>query len=181
MSIIVKDLDNLIIDLCDLESDFFNIMCINKIFFELISDNKLFKQYKQCRLSVKNRYFVNWNKCSITFENLLFYESCNLGLLLFSKYLVSKYIIDIRAWNDYTFIWICFNGHLDTAKWLIELSKGKKIRNKLIDIHAHIDGAFVRSCENGHFDVAKWLIELGKQPGYTPFSDEIILKYYHPK
>ena len=169
MSIIINDLDKLLIGFCDLELDFFNLMCINKHYYGLIANNELFMQWNKCHLCV---FDIN-NSIS------LFVVSCRLGLLLLSKYLVSKYTIDIHYNGDYVFQICCFNGHLDVAKWLVELTLRSEF--KIINIHTSYDYAFRWSCCNGHYNIAKWLIELSKQPGFTPFSDNLITQYYNPQ
>jgi len=55
---------------------------------------------------------------------------------------------------DVVFRYICTNGHLEFAKWLMSTYKN-------IDIHADYEYAFRRSCENGHLKVAKWVYNLG--------------------
>ena len=176
MSIIINDLDKLLIDFCDLESDFFSFMCINKHYYKLISNNELFMQWKKCYSKViTTKYLVVLDSS----KNALFIKSCKHGLLLFSKYLVSKYAIDIHYNSEYPLQYSCKKGHINVAKWLIELCS--KPGSTLIDIHADADLAFEWSRIGGHLDVAKWLIDLSKTPGYTPFSDDLIAKYYHPK
>ena len=170
MSIIMRDLDKLLIDFCDLESDYFNLMCINKNYYDLIINNELFKQWKKCP-SIQNK-------------NVLFGKSCELGLLLFSKYLVAKYDVNINihdravysgmcGWYRYTNLFevSCIDAHLDVAKWLFEMSREKDLSQKLdcasIDIHAGNEYLFRHCCMNGDIDVAKWLIDLSRQPNCT--------------
>ena len=195
MSIILADLDDLIINFCDLETDFFNIMRTNKYYYNLIINNELFKQWKSvCFFVEAEDKFIN---------------SCAFNLLPLSKYLVSKYnidihankeealrsscaggyidvakwlinlsmqpgftLIDIHANREEAFRWSCVNNHLDMAKWLIELSSGPNF--KLIDIHARSDYAFDHCYMLQQYDVVKWLIELSNKPGFSPFSYKII-------
>ena len=51
----------------------------------------------------------------------------------------------------------CANGHIDVAKWLIQLSKYSGYDE--IDIHEHNDCPLLESCRNGHIDIAKWLVQ----------------------
>lgn len=144
MSIIINDLDKLLIELCDLESDYFNLMCVNKHYCKLITENILFMQWSVFTQS--NKYnFLAWFPLSYLCDRgskaKTFVDSCRLGLLFFSKYLVFKYNIDI---------------------------------------HTDDEAAFKSSCHGGHIDVVMWLIELSKEPGFTPYSDEMIAKYYRP-
>ena len=165
MSIIINDLDNSLIDFCDLELDYCNLMCINKHYNNLISNNQLFNQWKVIG-NTRNR-------------NKLFIKCCKNGFLSFAKYLVFKHTINIHAYREAAFRYSCENGNLDVAKWLIELSRQPNY--KLIDIHINNDSVFFWTCVEDHFDVATWLIELSNQPNFTPINDEIIAKHYHPK
>ena len=61
--------------------------------------------------------------------------------------------------DEYAFLWSCENGHLEVAKWLVDLGMQKNFTP--IDIHADDECAFRYSCKNGHLEVAKWLVDLG--------------------
>ena len=100
MSIIINDLDNLLVDLCDLESDYFNLMCTNKHYYRLISNNQLFSQWKVIKKNMNTKYKTD-----------LFIESCRRGFLLFSKYLVIKHNIDIHEKDEYAFQLSCKYGY----------------------------------------------------------------------
>ena len=56
----------------------------------------------------------------------------------------------------------CTNGHLEVAKWLIEISQNKNLKLGLINIHSNNEFAFIGSCMNGHLEVAQWLIEISQ-------------------
>ena len=74
------------------------------------------------------------------------------------KYYSTHQDINIHAIDEYAFRLSCENGHIEVAKWLIELSQYKNFG--LINIHANNEYAFRYSCANGQLEVAKWLIEL---------------------
>ena len=133
MSIIINDLDNLLIDFCDLESDFFNLMRVNKHYYKLIKNNELFMEWNKCYTASPMSYIRN-NK------DKLFLKSCDIGLLLFSKYLVSKHNINIHYNREHPFQLSCRSGYLDIAKWLIDLSS--KPGSTLINIHTDDEYAF---------------------------------------
>lgn len=71
--------------------------------------------------------------------------------------------IDIHANNEAAFTFACQNGHLEVAKWLVDLSIKYK---SLINIHIENEDAFITACENRRLDIIKWLIELGRKEDF---------------
>lgn len=68
--------------------------------------------------------------------------------------------IDIHAYSEYAFQLSCGEGHLEIAKWLIDVvDKGIQKNFMPINIHADDEYAFRVSCGNGHLEIAKWLDE----------------------
>ena len=55
--------------------------------------------------------------------------------------------------NEEGFKWVCENGYLEIAKWLLTIKPD-------IDISADNKYAFTSVCENGHLEVAKWLLSI---------------------
>lgn len=66
----------------------------------------------------------------------------------------------IHEYSDSLFHDVCSNGHIDIAKWLVELCEKYQDR---INIHAENEQPFRSVCEYGHLDIAKWLIKIGEE------------------
>ena len=80
-----------------------------------------------------------------------FIHLCRLGNLEEAKQLlIENSDIDISARNDEAFCWACYNGHLEVAKWLLEVKPDINISNEC---------TFRTACSKGHLEVAKWLLE----------------------
>ena len=143
MSIILKDLDTTIINYCDVESDYKNILLINKYYNNIIMNDNLFLDLKriiEMKIKTKNK-------------TKLFIETCRMGLKFFAKYLLLKHKINIHMDNEHAFRLSCANGHIETVKYLIEL--GNQANYKQINIHADDEFAFRWSCGNGYIEMVK--------------------------
>ena len=81
--------------------------------------------------------------------------------------------IDIHANNEEAFRLSCKYGHLEIAKWLINLSIKEE---EPINIHIDNEWAFRKSCEQGHLNVVKWLYRVSKQQK-TPIDLTIFDSY----
>ena len=169
MSIILKDLDTIIINYCNVETDYKNIILINKYYNNIIMNDDLFLDLKRImEMKIKMKDKTN-----------LFIETCRMGFKFFAKYLVLKHKINIHADDEGAFRWSCENGHTETVKYLIEL--GNQPNNQQINIHANNEYAFRYSCQNGHIETVKYLIELGNQPNHQQINiharDEYAFKW----
>jgi len=71
-------------------------------------------------------------------------------------------IINIHINNEEAFRLSCYHGHLEVAKWLMEISKEN---GETINIHIKNEEAFRLSCSYGHLEVVKWLMEISKENG----------------
>jgi hypothetical protein len=70
--------------------------------------------------------------------------------------------INISANDEDPFRHACEKGHLELAKWLLQISKE---REKDIDISIHNELNFHQACNNGHLEVAQWLFQVSKERG----------------
>ena len=106
MSIIIQDIDSIIIDKCDSINDFLSIRCVNHNLYKLVINNLL---------------FIEWQQFNSIHENINFLDACRFGYFIICKYLLRTKIINIHANDEYAFKWSCFNNHHNIAKWLIKL------------------------------------------------------------
>ena len=157
MSIILRDLDESIIQYCDLEMDFVNISCINKYYRDIIINNSLFNEWE------KIKKFTKGKKKYSSLKNL-FDRSCHFNCLLYAKYLVQKETIDIHADKEQVFRSICKKGNIEVVKYLIEL--GENPKHGQINIHIQNEHIFILCCQRGHIDLIKFLIKLSNQSNY---------------
>ena len=53
--------------------------------------------------------------------------------------------------NEDGFNWVCENGYLEVAKWLLSCKP---------NIYNSVDNIFILVCANGHLEVMQWLISV---------------------
>ena len=73
---------------------------------------------------------------------------------------------------SFEFMTVCRNGHLEVAKWLLEVKPD-------INISAYNDYAFRCACEYGHLELAQWLADEVKPERYeiTEVTTDVTGKY----
>jgi RNAse (barnase) inhibitor barstar len=76
--------------------------------------------------------------------------------------------INLHINDEFAFRQSCYNGHIEVAKWLWDISS-KEI-NSPINIHAKNEDAFLRSCYNGHIELAKWLWDISSKEINSPIN-----------
>lgn len=200
MSIIIADLDSLIISFLELP-EYVALMNLNHHYYYKIKCMPL---------------IMEWNKCKhLTIDSLitLFGEVCNKGFLNYAKSLICRYeVIKLYQWQisitffssccrdnvemtmwlfneidksknsfDYNqaFIASCANGQIETAKWLISITS-----NKDLNIHSCNEAAFRWSFYNCQPTICKWLIDLGENYGYGKINIHSLNDYicnFHKK
>ena len=76
-------------------------------------------------------------------------DNLDTKLFKYHKLLYSNNLED----NEKVFLYACFNGNLNLAKWLLEIKP-------TINISAYDEFAFHYACNNGYLNVAKWLLKI---------------------
>ena len=188
MSIILEDLDQVIISFLDLY-EYVGLMQTNNYYYQKIKSTKLITEWNT--IKQKNKSL-----------NGIFKSACKKGFITYAKSLVNRYDKKINSDFDKILSVVCKNSHFEIAKWLINLNESCgypkiniqigffvfrtqyclsnnyfKIAKWLIDlgenngyerinIHEHNDYAFRLCCYNGNIEIAKWLINLGENHGY---------------
>ena len=164
------DIFNYVMHFVNVIIDANSMILVNRNLYKLIVNHELFQSYIKLIMSPKLDIF----KISNGTPQYYFMKSCYYGNTI-CKNIIAANKINIHADGEYAFRCSCQNGHVELAKWLINLSRSDGFT--LIDIHADVEYAFRWSCENGHLEVAKWLIELSQSDGFTPIPIEIIGAY----
>ena len=152
MSIIIPDLDEHILSFMDLPETV-NLMRINNYYYGKIKNKTLIKEWNHC----KNQY-------SSLCVNDIFLETCENGYISYARSLLKRHEIYIHDHGEAAFRYACDKGHIEIAKWLIDL--GENHGYGRINIHDRNEITFELACVYGHMKLAEWLIDLGENHGY---------------
>lgn len=168
----------------ELESllDLKNLLLINKHYFELISNDVRYKDFRSFfmdagaghdyQLIKEDTWFkkktsrvhygyrkmstkqTNSNKISIT---LSFYLACEKNHLHMTKYLMKKYPNELVWKKIENGFWdACVNGYLDICQFMYQSKFHTNFKTK------NFDGEMISSCSNGCLDSAKWILSVTK-------------------
>ena len=120
--------------------------------------------YTQRRTMFRTFYKLNIRMKKID-RSIVFREACRDGHIEFAKYIFGRFNSDYYV-QDTRHIWrgiefkvfndVCLLGHIDTAKWLMELS----VAGMIEPIDQDLCYIFYEVCCNGHTDVVDWLWSL---------------------
>jgi hypothetical protein len=83
---------------------------------------------------------------------VLFRNACKKGHILCAKWLYNKYNINIEIDENTSLYFALSNGHLDIAKWIIDIT------HTPLD-HTILNFGFCKACENGHLTTAKYIYD----------------------
>lgn len=196
----IPEIECMIIDNLDFPKDVRILMLVNKYYYELIRQNLLFMEFKRFHTN-KHKYFLrekSYKEKPFDENYHNFYLACKYHYPLIAKYLLRKYLINVRENDDYAFRLSCIGGDLNFVKFLFEFDKNINIHNRnelafrvsckygnleiaqwlyfldnKIDVHTDNEYAFRISCKNGYIDVAKWLYSLDNKINIRMNNDEI--------
>lgn len=169
---ITPDIDTAMIFFVNPFCDFFNLILVNKYYHDFIIHHDLYHKMNELFHDYKK-----YHSCEPYIYNEIFIIACRLNNPL-RFYLIKNYKINIHCYYKEPFQTSCQYGHIDVAKWLIEL--GQLSNFTPIDIHCYDERAFRLSCQYGHLHIAKWLFELSNQSDNTQINfrvdDDYIFK-----
>jgi ankyrin repeat protein len=93
---------------------------------------------------------------------ILLFEYCTQNNIIeFKKLLTSHKNINIHNHNEILFITACKYGHIEIAKYIIEIAE--KYSGKKIDIHINNERALVEACRYNKYDIVKYLMTITKR------------------
>ena len=153
----IKEIAELILNKCDVESDYKNILFVNKYFYNCIYGNSLLSEWLQL----------------VEFKNeLKFIEACKHNFLLVVKHFVTMKKINIHTLNNSAFRTSCKNGSLDVIKYLIKKKYHRESQNEkqLININRNFKLGFILSYKYGHIQTTKYIINICKGLPYIPIN-----------
>jgi ankyrin repeat protein len=94
-----------------------------------------------------------------------FITLCRDGDLDGLKNKFDKQYVNIHRHNDQGFRESCYGGHINVAKYLINMYK-INTNYQIINIHSNKEGSFRWACYYGYFNIVKYLISLCKPHQY---------------
>lgn len=147
----VPEIEQYILDFLDVMIDRRKLISVNKYFYDLISENPVFSEFK--KLYRIRKLFFRKENTSTDQHNFLI--ACCNGYFNIVKYYITNHPhkIDIHHNNDIAFRRSCTNDNLDIAKYLL-------YSDNKIDIHIMDELVFRRCCAKGLLGMVKFLCDV---------------------
>lgn len=173
MSIIMHDIDQLIIKFVDLPG-LTNLIAVNKYFFASVSVLPIINQWRAIATAYNYldefvyveicgagylsyaKYVYQKLKINNNYQMLSFSVCCMTGRIETAKWLLSTYYYAGMKFDGNEFVIACERGHTKIAQWLVSFA----------DFTGDYVNAYKYSCENGHTETAQWLLLLCESIGY---------------
>ena len=140
VSIVLSDLDHILIKHLDPYDDYKNLIQVNKYYNNFIRNNKLYQELQELHKKIDPL------NPSVDYNHTYFPEACKYGYLKVAKYLYKKYLIDIHIDNELALRWAYRNGHSNVIEWLYNLSS-----NNIPNIYKLI--IFDELCSKGYKNI----------------------------
>lgn len=147
-SLLLEDLDKVIIQHIETPDDFRNLLTVNEYFKKLVFDDDFFKEWKRLFCEARTRFEAEGISLK---KSTIFLLVCKLGCFKICKYLYHKEVsyINKNAFNDDAFSLACVSGNMSLIKWLFqkkeEISTGTLL------------STFRFSCRTGNLELAKFI------------------------
>ena len=133
------------------------------IFSDVTDDRLLFERFLKACFSGDLEIAKSSFRCRYLTNNPdeAFISACRYGGCLE----LAKWILEnspspedlLHAKNEEPFRWACAEGHLEVAKWIVDISRNT---NHPCNIHHNNDITFSLACRCGHLEVAKWIFDI---------------------
>jgi len=110
-------------------------------------------------------------------------EYCKNGCLDEAKALIKEHPNIDRSYKGWSaFRWACKEGHMNVAKWFLELHENPVMQQRIIS--SHNSWAYIFACEGGHLHIAQWLrqiqiTKISRSSQWSAFRYACIYNHFH--